>query len=64
LVSRLNAVEAPGEAMLDSMDFQSYARVEDIDYLHQKIDDLTDDIERLQDSVAYLPYGWRSVLLA
>ena len=50
--------------MLDSMDFQSYARVEDIDHLHQKIDDLTDDIERLQDSVAYLPYGWRSVLLA
>ena len=38
------------EAMQDSMDLQSYARVEDID-------DLTDDIEGLQDSVTYLPNG-------
>ena len=29
--------------MLDSMDFQSYARVEDIDHLHQQIDDLADE---------------------
>jgi len=35
------------EAMQDSMDLQSYARVEDIDHLHQQIDDLTDDVEGL-----------------
>ena len=50
LVSRLDAVEATVEAIQDSMDFQSYARVEDID-------DLTNDIEGLQDSVAYLLMG-------
>ena len=43
--------------MQDSMDLQSYARVEDIDHLHQQIDNLTDDIEGLQDSVAYLLMG-------
>ena len=57
LVSRLDAVEATVEAMQDSMDLQSYARVEDIDHLHQQIDNLTDDIEGLQDSVAYLLMG-------
>ena len=35
LVSRLDAVEATVEAIQDSMDFQSYARVEDIDHLHR-----------------------------
>ena len=44
------AVEATVEAIQDSMDLQSYARVEDID-------DLTNDIEGLQDSVAYLLMG-------
>ena len=43
--------------MQDSMDLQSYARVEDIDHLHQQIDDLTDDVEGLQDSVGYLLMG-------
>ena len=57
LVSRLAAVEAPVEAIQDSMDLQSYARVEDIDHLHQQIDDLTDDVEGLQDSVGYLLMG-------
>ena len=57
LVSRLDAVEATVEAMQDSMDFQSYARVEDIDHLHDQIDDLTDDLEGVQDSVAYLLMG-------
>ena len=57
MVSRLNAFEATVEAMLDSMDFQSYARVEDIDHLHQQIDNLTDDVEGLQDSVGYLLMG-------
>ena len=57
LVSRLDAVEATVEAIQDSMDLQSYARVEDIDHLHQQIDDLTDDVEGLQDSVSYLLMG-------
>ena len=57
LVSRLDAAEATVEAMQDSMDFQSYARVEDIDHLHDQIDDLTDDLEGVQDSVAYLLMG-------
>ena len=39
------------------MDFQSYARVEDIDHLHDQIDDLTDGLEGVQDSVAYLLMG-------
>jgi len=54
---RLDAVEATVEAMQDSMDLQSYARVEDIDHLHDQIDNLTDDIEGLQNSVAYLLMG-------
>ena len=57
LVSRLAAVEATVSTMQDSMDLQSYARVEDIDHLHQQIDDLTDDVEGLQDSVSYLLMG-------
>ena len=57
LVSRLDAVEATVEAMQESMDLSSYARVEDIDHLHDQVDDLTDDIEGLQDSVAYLLMG-------
>ena len=57
LVSRLDAVEATVEAIQDSMDLQSYARVEAIDHLHQQIDDLTDDVEGLQDSVSYLLMG-------
>ena len=57
LVSRLDAVEATVEAIQDSMDLQSYARVEDIDHLHQQIDDRTDAVEGLQDSVSYLLMG-------
>ena len=57
LVSRLDAVEATVEAMQDSMDLQSYARVEDIDHLHDQIDNLTDDIDGLKDSVAFLLMG-------
>ena len=57
MVSRLDAVEATVSTMQDSMDLQSYARVEDIDHLHQQIDNLTDDIEGLQNSVAYLLMG-------
>ena len=57
LVSRLDAVEATVEAMQESMDLSSYARVEDTDHLHDQIDDLNDDIEGLQDSVAYLLMG-------
>ena len=57
LVSRLDAVEATVEAIQDSMDLQSYARVEDIDHLHQQIDDLTDDIDGLKDSVGFLLMG-------
>ena len=57
LVSRLDAVEATVEAIQDSMDLQSYARVEAIAHLHQQIDDLTDDVEGLQDSVSYLLMG-------
>ena len=43
LVSRLDAVEATVEAIQDSMDLQSYARVEDLDHVHQRVDGLTDD---------------------
>jgi hypothetical protein len=57
LVSRLDAVEATVEAMQDSMDLGSYARNEDVDHLHQRIDDLSDDLEGVQDSVGYLLMG-------
>jgi hypothetical protein len=61
LVSRLDAVEATAEAIQDSMDMASYARVEDVsedlDHLHQRIDGLTDDLEGVMDSVSYLLMG-------
>ena len=39
------------EAMQESMDLSSYARVEDIDHLHDQIDDLTDDLEGVLEPV-------------
>ena len=58
LVSRLDAVEATVEAIQDSMDLQSYARVEDvaedIEDLWAEIDDLGDEIEGVKDSVGVL----------
>ena len=58
LVSRLDAVEAPVEAIQESMDLRSYARVEDvsedIEDLWAEIDDLGDEIEGVKDSVGVL----------
>ena len=54
LVSRLDAVEATVEEIMDSMDLQSYARVEDLDHVHQRIDGLTDDLDGVMDSVGFL----------
>ena len=58
LVSRLDAVEATVEAIQDSMDLQSYARVEDVsedgEDLWAEIDDLSDEIEGVKDSVGFL----------
>ena len=51
MVSRLDAVEATVEAIQDSMDMHSYARVEDLDHVHQRIDGLTDDLDGVMDSV-------------
>ena len=36
------------------MDLQSYARVEDLNHLHQRIEGLTDDLEGVMDSVGVL----------
>ena len=58
LVSRLDAVEATVEAIQDSMDLQSYARVEDVtedvEDIWAEIDDLSDEIEGVKDSVGLL----------
>jgi len=54
LVSRLDAVEATVEAIQDSMVLHSYARVEDLDHLHQRVDGLTDDLDGVMDSVGLL----------
>ena len=58
LVSRLDAVEATVEAIQESMDLRSYARVEDvsedIEDLWAEIDDLGDEIEGVKDSVGVL----------
>jgi hypothetical protein len=54
LVSRLDAVEATVEAIQDSMGLHSYARVEDLDHVHQRIDGLTDDLDGVMDSVGFL----------
>jgi len=57
LVSRLDAVEATVEEIMDSMDLRSYARVEDLDHVHQRIDGLTDDLDGVMDSVGLLLMG-------
>ena len=58
LVSRLDAVEATVEAIQDSMDMRSFARVadvsEDVEALWAEIDDLSDEIEGGKDSVGFL----------
>ena len=58
MVSRLDAVEATVDAIQDSMDLQSYARVEDvtedIEDIWAELDDLSDEIEGVKDSVGYL----------
>ena len=54
LVSRLDAVEATVEEIMDSMDLRSYARVEDIDHIHQRIDGLSGDLDGVMDSVGVL----------
>ena len=58
LVSRLDAVEATVEAIQDSMDMQSFARVEDVsedvENIWAEIDDLSDEIEGVKDSVGLL----------
>jgi hypothetical protein len=61
LVSRLDAVEATVEEIMDSMDLRSYARVEDVsedlDHLNQRIDGLSDDLDEVMDSVGLLLMG-------
>ena len=58
LVSRLDAVEATVEAIQDSMDLQSYARVEDVtedvEDIWAEVDHLRDEVDSLKDSVSYL----------
>tara|TARA_R110002072_G_C7811990_1_gene522568 strand:+ start:554 stop:883 length:330 start_codon:yes stop_codon:yes gene_type:complete len=58
LVSRLDAVEASVAAIQESMDLQSYARVEDVaedlDDLWLEVDTLGDRLEELTDSVSFL----------
>ena len=49
--------EATVEAIQDSMDLQSYVRVEDLDHVHQRIDGLTDDLDGVMDSVGLLLMG-------
>ena len=61
LVSRLDAVEATVEAIQDSMDMRSFARVEDvsedIEDIWAELDDLSDEIEGVKDSVGVLLMG-------
>lgn len=58
LVSRLDAVEASVAAIQESMDLQSYARVEDVaedlDDLWLEVDTLGHRLEELTDSVSFL----------
>ena len=54
LVSRLDAVEATVEAIQDSMDMASFARVEDIDDIWAELEDLSDELEGVKDSVGIL----------
>ena len=61
LVSRLDAVEATVEAIQESMDMRSFARVEDVsedvEDIWAEIDDLSDEIEGVKDSVGFLLMG-------
>ena len=61
LVSRLDAVEATVEEIMDSMDLRSYARVEDvtedIEDIWAELDDLHDGLDGVMDSVGVLPHG-------
>ena len=36
------------------MDLQSYARVEDLDHVHQRVEGLTDDLDGVMESVGFL----------
>jgi hypothetical protein len=58
LVSRLDAVEATVEEIMDSMDLRSYARVEDvtedIEDIWAELDDLNDGLDGVMDSVGLL----------
>ena len=61
MVSRLDAVEATVDAIPDSMDMRPFARVEDvtedIEHIWAEMDDLSDEIEGVKDSVGYLLMG-------
>ena len=61
LVSRLDAVEATVEEIMDSMDLRSYARVEDvtedIEDIWAELDNLNDDLDGVMDSVGFLLMG-------
>ena len=58
LVSRLDAVEATVEAIQDSMDMRPFARVEDvtedIEGIWAELDNLSDDLDGMMDSVGLL----------
>ena len=58
LVSRLDAVEATVEAIQDSMDMRPFARVEDvsedIEDIWAELDNLSDDLDGVMDSVGFL----------
>ena len=61
LVSRLDAVEATVDAIQDSMDMRPFARVEDvtedIEHIWAEMDDLSDELAGVKDSVGYLLMG-------
>ena len=58
LVSRLDAVEATVEEIMDSMDMRPFARVEDvsedIEDIWAELDDLNDGLDGVMDSVGLL----------
>jgi hypothetical protein len=58
LVSRLDAVEATVEEIMDSMAMASFARVEDvtedIEDIWAELDNLSDDLDGMMDSVGFL----------
>ena len=58
MVSRLDAVEATVEAIQDSMDMRPFARVEnvteDIEDIWAELDNLSDDLDGMMDSVGLL----------